>query len=69
MQAEVNKGGTLFDDWPERYDQWFETPIGMLVRNYEADLLHELLDPKPGEFLLDGAFGPRTSAPQPRACR
>jgi len=57
MQAEVNKDGTLFDDWPERYDQWFETPIGKLVRNYEADLLHELLDPKPGEFLLDVGCG------------
>ena len=22
----------LFDEWPEKYDQWFETPIGALVK-------------------------------------
>ena len=57
MQADVNKGGTLFDEWPDRYDQWFETPIGKLVRECEADLLQELLDPKPGEILLDVGCG------------
>ncbi|MGI9537494.1 MAG: class I SAM-dependent methyltransferase [Desulfocapsaceae bacterium] len=57
IQADENKGGTLFDEWPDRYDQWFETPIGRLVREYEAELLHELLDPKPGEFLLDVGCG------------
>ena len=57
MQAEVNKDGTLFDDWPDRYDQWFETPIGKLVHEYEAELLQEMLDPKPGEFLLDVGCG------------
>ncbi len=56
MQVEPNRGG-LFDDWPERYDQWFETPIGELVREYETELLLELLDPQPGEFLLDVGCG------------
>jgi ubiquinone/menaquinone biosynthesis C-methylase UbiE len=56
MQVEPNRGG-LFDDWPERYDQWFETPIGELVREYEAKLLQELLDPQPGEFILDVGCG------------
>lgn len=57
MQADANKGGRLFDEWPDRYDQWFETPIGQLVREYEAELLHELLDPRPGDFLLDVGCG------------
>ena len=57
MQAEATNGRGLFDDWPDRYDQWFETPIGRLVREYEADLLHELLDPRPDEFLLDVGCG------------
>jgi len=57
MQADVNEGGTLFDEWPDRYDQWFETPIGKLVFEYEAELLQEMLDPKPGEFLLDVGCG------------
>ena len=56
MQVEPNRGG-LFDDWPERYDQWFETPIGELVREYEAELLQELLNPQPGELILDVGCG------------
>ena len=56
MQVEANKGG-LFDDWPERYDQWFETPIGELVQEYEAELLQAMLDPQPGELLLDVGCG------------
>ena len=56
MQVEPQKGG-LFDDWPERYDQWFETPIGKLVREYETELLLELLAPQPGELLLDVGCG------------
>ncbi|GAJ22450.1 unnamed protein product, partial [marine sediment metagenome] len=24
----------LFDEWPERYDQWFTTPIGKMVKNF-----------------------------------
>jgi hypothetical protein len=25
----------LFDDWPERYDRWFETPVGKAVLKSE----------------------------------
>lgn len=57
MQAEVNRGSELFDDWPDRYDQWFATPIGSLIKEYETRLLHQLLDPHPGEFLLDVGCG------------
>ena len=47
----------LFDDWPDRYDQWFKTPIGKLVKETEVDLIHELLCLKHGEKLLDAGCG------------
>jgi ubiquinone/menaquinone biosynthesis C-methylase UbiE len=47
----------LFDEWPERYDQWFTTPIGKLIKEIEAELIHELLDPRPEERILDAGCG------------
>jgi ubiquinone/menaquinone biosynthesis C-methylase UbiE len=47
----------LFDDWPDRYNQWFKTSIGKLVKETEADLIHELLCLKHGEKLLDAGCG------------
>jgi ubiquinone/menaquinone biosynthesis C-methylase UbiE len=47
----------IFDDWPEKYDQWFETPIGSLVREYESRLLLEMARPARGEQILDVGCG------------
>jgi len=47
----------LFDNWPDAYDQWFTTPIGSLVKKYEAGLLMDLLRPRPEEFILDAGCG------------
>ena len=47
----------LFDEWPESYDRWFTTPIGSLVKKYEAQLILDLLKPKQGEILLDAGCG------------
>lgn len=47
----------LFDGWPEKYDQWFETPIGALVRRYEGEVLWEFLRPSKGERILDAGCG------------
>lgn len=47
----------LFDEWPEQYDRWFTTPIGALVRKYEAELLLDLLRPEDGETILDAGGG------------
>lgn len=47
----------IFDDWPEKYDQWFETPIGELVRIYESGLIQEMLRPETGEQILDAGCG------------
>ncbi len=47
----------LFDDWPEKYDQWFTTPIGALVKKYEGEMILDLLNPCPGEIILDAGCG------------
>jgi ubiquinone/menaquinone biosynthesis C-methylase UbiE len=47
----------IFDTWPEKYDQWFESPIGRLVREYEKRLLLEMTKPERGERILDVGCG------------
>jgi ubiquinone/menaquinone biosynthesis C-methylase UbiE len=47
----------IFDEWPEKYDEWFETPIGKLVREYEGRLLLEMVRPVRGEHILDVGCG------------
>jgi ubiquinone/menaquinone biosynthesis C-methylase UbiE len=53
MSAEQEGKSRLFDDWPE----WFETPIGALVKKYENELLLDLLQPRPEELILDAGCG------------
>jgi len=52
-----NEKSQLFDTWPERYDQWFITPIGSLVKKVEGELLLDLLEPTRGERILDAGCG------------
>jgi ubiquinone/menaquinone biosynthesis C-methylase UbiE len=47
----------IFDDWPDQYDQWFETPIGQLVKKYESQLIKEMLQAGSGESILDAGCG------------
>jgi len=47
----------IFDEWPEKYDQWFTTPIGSLVRKYESELILNFLKPASGEMVLDAGCG------------
>ena len=47
----------IFDDWPEKYDQWFTTPIGRLILWYESALVRDMLKPMPGEKILDAGCG------------
>ncbi len=51
------QNGKLFDDWPEKYDQWFTTPIGTLVKKYEGELILDLLRPTQAEIILDAGCG------------
>jgi ubiquinone/menaquinone biosynthesis C-methylase UbiE len=57
MSDEQEVQTRLFDEWPEKYDQWFETPIGTLVKKYENQLLLDLLQPRRGEMILDVGCG------------
>lgn len=47
----------LFDDWPEKYDHWFTTPLGTLIKKYESQLVLDFLRPNPGELILDAGCG------------
>jgi ubiquinone/menaquinone biosynthesis C-methylase UbiE len=53
----MTKKNALFDEWPEKYDQWFTTPIGSLVKKYESELISDLLRPCPGAVILDAGCG------------
>ena len=57
MSDQRDVDGRLFDQWPEKYDRWFQTPIGALVKKYENGLLLDLLQPRPGESILDVGCG------------
>jgi ubiquinone/menaquinone biosynthesis C-methylase UbiE len=53
----MTRDKAIFDEWPEKYDQWFTTPIGSLVKKYESELILNLLKPAPGELILDAGCG------------
>ncbi len=57
MSNQGDVDGRLFDQWPEKYDRWFETPIGALKKKYEAELFLDLLQPRPGDRILDVGCG------------
>ena len=48
---------TPFDEWTSRYDSWFETPSGTLIKQYESEMLLKLLNPLPKEKILDVVCG------------
>ena len=47
----------LFDNWPDPYEQWFQTPIGALVKSVELEWVMNLLQPQVGEQILDAGCG------------
>jgi len=57
MKAEADRSSELFDEWPEKYEQWFATPVGRLVKEYELRLLLELLQPGRDDTILDVGCG------------
>jgi ubiquinone/menaquinone biosynthesis C-methylase UbiE len=46
-----------FDDWPERYEDWFATPIGKLVLEVESRLVRSMVTPVRGARMLDAGCG------------
>jgi ubiquinone/menaquinone biosynthesis C-methylase UbiE len=57
MSDQRGAKGKLFDSWLDKYDEWFETPIGKLVKGYESALLQDLVQPRHGESILDAGCG------------
>lgn len=57
VERDKSEKGELFDNWVDRYDMWFTTPVGVLVKKYETKLLLEMLQPRPNEFILDVGCG------------
>ncbi|MCF8105831.1 MAG: class I SAM-dependent methyltransferase [Desulfohalobiaceae bacterium] len=53
----MDPDGHLFDSWPTRYDRWFETPSGALIKSYESRVMLDLLRPCSGELIFDGGCG------------
>jgi ubiquinone/menaquinone biosynthesis C-methylase UbiE len=47
----------IFEQWSEKYDQWFETPMGRMIKGYERDLILKMLKPGQGELILDAGCG------------
>jgi ubiquinone/menaquinone biosynthesis C-methylase UbiE len=47
----------IFDHWSKKYDQWFETLLGRLIKGYECELIHRMLIPSRGEIILDTGCG------------
>ena len=47
----------IFADWAEKYDLWFETPMGRLIKGYEIKLVLRMLVPGPGDVILDAGCG------------
>ncbi len=46
-----------FDDFAEKYDTWFETPLGKYVADTEKRLILVLAEPRAGEKMLDVGIG------------
>jgi len=46
-----------FDEMAEGYDRWYETPVGAAVDRMEKRAFLGLLEPKPGERLLEVGSG------------
>ncbi len=53
----MTRNDELFDEWPDKYDQWFTTPLGSLIKRYEGELMSDYLTPALGEKILDAGCG------------
>jgi ubiquinone/menaquinone biosynthesis C-methylase UbiE len=47
----------VFDSEADKYDQWYETPLGNFVNLLEKQAIYSLLNPSPGETVLDVGCG------------
>ncbi len=47
----------LFDTWPDKYEQWFQTSMGQLIRSIELGHIMDLLAPERHDRILDVGCG------------
>lgn len=47
----------LFDKWPLKYEQWFQTPLGRLVKSIELGHIMDLVAPGRQDRILDVGCG------------
>jgi len=46
-----------FDEWAHKYNQWFDTPIGALVKHVEGEILYNFIQPESSDTILDAGCG------------
>lgn len=47
----------LFDNMPDVYEQWFETPLGAVIKQIELELVLGMLKPEKNDIILDAGCG------------
>ncbi|MFQ6074550.1 MAG: class I SAM-dependent methyltransferase [Candidatus Bathyarchaeia archaeon] len=57
METHKREVEARFSGMAEGYDRWFQTPIGRYVDHHEREAVVSLLDPRPGELILDIGTG------------
>lgn len=51
------KEKAIFDEYANKYDKWFETPEGKVVKKFELQLLTEFIEPAKGKTMLEVGIG------------
>lgn len=47
----------VFDDWPVKYDEWFASPLGKRIKQYESEVILDFTEPAADETHLDVGCG------------
>ena len=47
----------IFDEYANKYDKWFETPEGKIVKKFELKVLTEFIEPAKGKTMLEVGIG------------
>lgn len=57
MTSSPSKRALNFKDLADRYDAWYQTPLGSLAHALESEAIFDLAETKPGERALDIGCG------------
>ena len=47
----------IFDEYANKYDKWFDTPEGKIVKKFELELLLKFINPQKGKSMLEIGIG------------